>query len=157
MEVSGNQDQENRNIAVNNRNNGLHQQWDIVYVDEWKGEPKKGEMNEEYGMIVEKDFHVVSQMKEHRYLDLINNRNFVIKTPNGRNTQTWYFHQQSLTIRTRYNNQSWDIKSAGRTNQMQIWSTNSGWFQIFRYQGEKFVNIQNRKVLDVSGGKDVEG
>jgi hypothetical protein len=41
-----------------------------------------------------------------------------------------------LTIRTRYNNQSWDIKSAGKTNQMQIWSTNSGWFQIFRYQGQ---------------------
>jgi hypothetical protein len=40
---------------------------------------------------------------------------------------------------------------------MQIWSTNSGWYQIFRYQGEQFVNIQNRKVLDVTGGKDVEG
>jgi len=86
MEVVGNVDQENRNIGVNGRNNGLHQQWDIVYVDEWKGEPVKGEMNEEFGMIVEKDFHVVSQLKENRYLDLINNRNMVIKTPNGRNT-----------------------------------------------------------------------
>jgi hypothetical protein len=26
------------------------------------------------------------------------------------------------------NNQSFDIKNAGRTNNMQIWSTNSGWF-----------------------------
>jgi hypothetical protein len=114
-------------------------------------------MNEEFGLIVEKDFHVVSQMAENRYLDLINNRNMVIKTPNGRNTQVWYFHQQSLTIRTRLNNQSWDIKSAGKTNNMQIWSTNSGWFQIFRYQNMQFVNVQNRKVLDVSGGKDLEG
>ena len=40
---------------------------------------------------------------------------------------------------------------------MQIWSTNSGWFQIFRYQNMQFVNVQNRKVLDVSGGKDLEG
>jgi hypothetical protein len=118
MEVTGNQDRENNNIGVNSRTNGLHQQWDVIYVDEWKAEPKKGEMNEEFGLIVEKDFHVVSQMGENRYLDLINNRNMVIKTPNGRNTQVWYFHQQSLTIRTRLNNQSWDIKSAGRTNNM---------------------------------------
>jgi membrane carboxypeptidase/penicillin-binding protein PbpC len=52
----------------------------------------------------------------------------VIKTPNGRNTQTWWFDQKSLTIRTKLNNQSWDIKSSGKTNDMQIWSTNSGWF-----------------------------
>jgi hypothetical protein len=32
------------------------------------------------------------------------NRNMVIKTPNGRKTQVWYFHQLSKTIRTRLNN-----------------------------------------------------
>jgi hypothetical protein len=62
-----------------------------------------------------------------------------------------------LTIRTRYNNQSWDIKSAGKTNDMQIWSTNSGWFQIFKYENNQFINWTNNKVLDVRGGKDVEG
>jgi hypothetical protein len=81
----------------------------------------------------------------------------VIKTPNGRKTQKWYFHQQSLTIRTRYNNQSWDIKSAGKTNDMQIWSTNSGWFQVFKYDKNQFINWSNSKVLDVKGGKDEEG
>jgi hypothetical protein len=40
---------------------------------------------------------------------------------------------------------------------MQVWSTNSGWFQIFRYVGEQFINIQNKKALDVSGSRDVEG
>jgi hypothetical protein len=40
---------------------------------------------------------------------------------------------------------------------MQVWSTNSGWFQIFRYEGEFFMNPTNNKVLDVSGGKDDEG
>jgi hypothetical protein len=63
-----------------------------------------------------------------------------------------------LTIRTRYNNQSWDIKSAGKTKDMQIWSTNSGWFQIFKYENNQFINfVQNNKVLDVRGGKDAEG
>jgi hypothetical protein len=99
-----------------------------MYVDEWKGEPQKGELNEKFGLYVERPFHIVSQLPENRYLDLINNRNMVIKTSNGRNSQVWYFHQLSLTIRTKYNNQSFDIKSSGKTKNMQIWSTNSGWW-----------------------------
>jgi len=106
----------------------IHQQFDIVYVHQWKGEPKKGELNERFGLYVERDFYVVSQLPDNRYLDLINNRNMVIKTPNGRRTQKWYFHQQSLTIRTRYNNQSFDITNNGRSTAMRIWSTNSNWW-----------------------------
>jgi hypothetical protein len=52
----------------------------------------------------------------------------VIKTQNGQKGQIWWFDQQSFTIKTKINNQSWDIKSAGKTNDMQIWSTNSQWF-----------------------------
>jgi len=73
-------------------------------VDEYPEEPKKGELNKQFGLYVERPFYIVSQMSSNRYLDLINNRDFAIKTPNGRNTQTWYFHQQSLTIRTKLNN-----------------------------------------------------
>jgi hypothetical protein len=40
---------------------------------------------------------------------------------------------------------------------MQIWSTNSGWFQIFKYGKSQFTNWSNNKVLDVRGGKDAEG
>jgi hypothetical protein len=57
-------------------------------------------------------------LSSNKYLDLIDNRNMVIKTPNGRKTQVWYFHQQSLTIRTRYNNQSFDIQNSGRTQNL---------------------------------------
>ena len=71
---------------VFNRHNRLSQQWDIVYADEWKGEPTKGQMNDKFGLYVDRTFYVVSEMKSNRYLDLINNRNMVIKTPNGRNT-----------------------------------------------------------------------
>lgn len=87
MEVVGNVDTENRNIGVNpQNNNGLNQQWDIIYADEWKGEPGKGELNEEFGLYVERPFYVVSELSSKKYLDLINNRNFALKTPNGRNT-----------------------------------------------------------------------
>ena len=46
MDVSGNSDTENRDIIMYKKHGGLNQQWDIVYADEWKGEPGKGELNE---------------------------------------------------------------------------------------------------------------
>jgi hypothetical protein len=39
-------------------------------------------MNEDFGLIVDKDFYVVSALSSGRYLDLISNRNLVIKTSN---------------------------------------------------------------------------
>jgi hypothetical protein len=128
MAVQGAIDAENRNIVVENKNGKVHQRWKVVYVDEYEKEPTKGQLNKKFGLYVERDFYVVSALPEGRYLDLINNRNMVQKVRNGRRTQVWYFHQQSLTIRTRYNNQSWDITNSGKTNNMQIWSTNSGWW-----------------------------
>jgi len=53
-------------------------------------EPKRGEMNERFGLRVGLPFQVVSGLGEGRYLDLIS-RNMVIKTPNGRTSQQWYF------------------------------------------------------------------
>jgi hypothetical protein len=128
LDVQGGVDAENRQMIVWNKHGKINQQFDIIYVDEWPEEPKKGELNEDYGLYVERPFYIQTALASHRYLDLINNRNMVIKIPNGRNTQVWYFDQKSKTIKTKLNNQSWDIKSAGKTNNMQVWSTNSGWF-----------------------------
>jgi hypothetical protein len=162
MDVHGGVDAEQRQMIVWNKHGKINQQFDIVYADEYPKEPVKGELNEDFGLYVERPFYIATQMTSHRYLDLINNRNMVIKTPNGRKTQQWYFDQKSLTIKTKLNNQSWDIKNSGKTNNMQVWSTNSGWFQIFKYVSETktqgmFVNMSNGKVLDVTGGKDTEG
>jgi len=33
-----------------------------VYADEWKGEPTKGQLNTDFGLYVERDFYVVSQL-----------------------------------------------------------------------------------------------
>jgi len=160
VDVHGGVDAESRNVIMWTKHGKINQQWDIVYADEYPDEPKKGELNKDFGLYVERPFFIMSQLSSGRYLDLIDNKNFAIKTPNGRKSQIWYFHQVSKTIRTKYNNQSWDIKNAGKTTNMQIYSTNSGWFQIFRYGGEKdahFENLYNKKCLDVHGGKDEEG
>jgi hypothetical protein len=128
LDVQGQIDTEGRHIAVSPKDGKMSQQWDIVYLDDWKGEPKKGEMNTDTGFFVQRPFYLVSELKANRYLDLINNRNAVIKTRNGRNTQVWYFDQTTLTVKTKLNNQSWDIPSSGKAKTFQIWSTNSNWW-----------------------------
>jgi len=129
VSILSNIDAENKHITVNEKpDQRISQEWDIVYADEWKGEPGKGELNEDYGLYIERPFYIKSAMGTHRYLEVINNRQIVIKTQNGQKGQIWYFDQKSFTIKTKINNQSWDIKSAGKTDNMQIWSTNSQWF-----------------------------
>lgn len=98
MDVSGGADQEGRNIIVWNKHGRVNQQWDIVYADEMKDEPKKGELNKDFGFYVERPFHIVSQMAANRYLDVLGN-NMVIKTPNGYDTQVWWFDQKSRTVK----------------------------------------------------------
>jgi hypothetical protein len=103
MEVSGAVDAENRDIFMSNYNGKREQQWDLIYAKDWKGEPKKGEWNRDYGMIVDMDFYIISRLGQGRYLDYVT-RDLIIKTQNGRNSQKWYFHQPSRTIRSREKN-----------------------------------------------------
>jgi hypothetical protein len=113
-----------------NKNGKDSQRWKVVYVDKYEGEPTKGQMNTKFGLYVERDFHIVSAMETHRYLDLdVSNRYMSLKTSNGRKQQVWYFDQRSLTIKSRWNTgKSFDIYNSGRTNNMQVWSTNGKWW-----------------------------
>jgi len=52
-----------------------------------KDPPKKGEMNEEFNLVVERPFYIVSHLTSGRYLDIINRNDVVIKTFNGFPTQ----------------------------------------------------------------------
>ena len=68
-----------------NGKNPKSQQWDIYYVDEtYPDEPKKGEINTEFGLYVDRTFYIVSELNDHRYLSLPDNVNPAIKTRNGR-------------------------------------------------------------------------
>jgi hypothetical protein len=43
VNVQGKTDTEGRHVQCNeNKKHEIHQQWDIIYADEWKGEPGKG-------------------------------------------------------------------------------------------------------------------
>jgi hypothetical protein len=86
MDVHGGSDTENRQMIVWNKHGKLNQQFEIIYADEYPKEPVKGELSPDFGLYVERDFYVISKLPSNRYLDLISNRNMVIKTQNGRKT-----------------------------------------------------------------------
>jgi hypothetical protein len=128
MDVHGNRDEENRDIIMYNKHGRLNQQWDLIYKDKYPRDPKKGELNRDFGLIVERDFHIVTRMSSGRYVEVIDGRNLVIKTRNGNKTQRFWFDQKTLTIKTRYNNQSIEIQNSGKHANLRIWSTNSKWW-----------------------------
>jgi len=97
-------------------------------MKDWKGEPKTGELNGDFGFYVNKDMHIISALGEKRYLDFFDGTNLVIKSQNGRRTQLWYFHQASRTVRSRNNNKSFDIHNKGSSKHMQVYSTSSNWW-----------------------------
>jgi hypothetical protein len=100
MDVKDNRDVEQQNIQVLNKGNGLNQQWNLIFADEYPEDPKKGELNQDLGLFVERPFYIVSQMDEHRYVDVNDSNTGVIKTRNGNPTQVWYFDQKTLTIKS---------------------------------------------------------
>ena len=98
MDVAGYKDKQHNNIGVYRRHNKLNQQFDLIYVDEMPDPPRRGELNSDFNFFVERPFYVVSGLDRGRYLDILG-RNMVIKTPNGRNTQLWWFDQKTKTIK----------------------------------------------------------
>lgn len=122
--VQGKSDTENRQVIKENKSKTEedHQQWNIVYVDESPNVPNKG-YDKEWGMKISEPFHIVTQMTSNRYIDLISNR-LVIKTPNGKDTQKWYFDFKTKTIKSKSNDQSID----SRNTFLYIYGTNSQWY-----------------------------
>jgi len=125
---------------VEQKNGKIHQKWKLVYVEDYKPEPAKGQFHPRFGLYVERNFYIVSQLPSGKYLEIPDHRNLAIKTRNGRKTQVWYFHRETLTIRSAYTHQSFEIRNNGKTNDLRVWATNSAWFQVFKYENNQFIN-----------------
>jgi hypothetical protein len=73
----------------------------MIYKKEWK-EYKTGDVHKGSGLRIGKDFHIISTFGRRRYLDFTNeSRNLIIKTQNGKKSQTWYFDVKTMSIRNR--------------------------------------------------------
>jgi hypothetical protein len=128
LDVSGNRDVENQAIINYKKHGGLNQQFDVIYADRYPRDPKKGELNKDFGLYVDRTFYIASQMRSGRYIQVVGGRNIAIKTRNGRKSQQWWFDQKTLTIKTRSNNQSIEIENSGKKANLRVWSTHSQWW-----------------------------
>lgn len=158
MEVQSNKDAENVNIGIGKRRNTLNQRWEITYANKLVIDItyKKGELNKQFGLYVERQFSVVSRMSSRRYLDIVGNK-IVIKRRNGFNSQKWFFDQNTRTIKSvQFRNLSWNIMSAGKGRSLEVYRTTGEWFQSFKYTGQTFMNKRNL-YLTVQDNKDQEG
>lgn len=128
MDVSNYQDTEGRAVGIYRRHNKSNQQFDIVYVDEMPAMLKKGEKNEKFGFYIERPFYIISQLPGGRFLDVRGN-NLVINSRSESKMQQWQYNERTRTVQNIGRpNWSLDIRSAGRSKNMQIWHTNSGWW-----------------------------
>lgn len=111
MQVRGKNRQEFENAQIGHfkKNGNEEQLFDLVYADEMPPELKKGQKNEDFGLLVDTPFHVISLLPSGKYLDLIG-RNMVLKTRNGLPGQEWFFDQRTKTIKSmRTRSYSWTI------------------------------------------------
>jgi hypothetical protein len=157
--VYGNVDAENRQVyrehTKKTDGDNWYQLWDIVYVDE---APNLEEgYAEEWGMHINRPFHIISEFGENRFLDLVSNRG-VIKTRNGRDTQVFRFDMRYRTLKNKGYSTAWSHSLDMRNQWMYVYGTGSQWHQLFRYnvQTRQFYN-QRGKVLDIKNNKDNEG
>jgi DNA-binding transcriptional regulator of glucitol operon len=111
-------------------------------------------------MYINRPFHIVSEVGEKRFLDLVSNRG-VTKTRNGRDTQVWRFDMTYRTLKNKGYSTAWSHSLDMRNTWMYVYGTGSQWHQLFRYNPKtrQFYN-QRGKVMDINNGnkiKDQEG
>jgi hypothetical protein len=132
LDVAYGHDENNKNVEVAKLTKKASQQWEIMYVDEMKPDPKKGELSGEFGMYVERLFYIVSGLQSGRYLDIVKGKP-VIKTPNGFDSQKWYFDYKTKSIKTdQPKHFALTIATSGnsktRTNVLHMEKIESGWW-----------------------------
>lgn len=127
LDVHGGVDTEYRNVWMYGINRSPAQRWAIRYIDEYR-DPEDGEMGTGWGFKVNTDFYLISAMGGRRYLDLVGNAS-VVKVPNGRTSQKWFFDWKTKTIRSRRTvSYALQIVSNGGGQDMVVAGVNSNWW-----------------------------
>lgn len=132
------------------------QRWNLVYRDEWKP-VKTGTFVAEYGLHHNRKFVIQSQLPTRRLLSYISGK-AVIKTDVSQKYQQFFFDYWAKCIKTSVNSQCMQQQSIdGRGHgPINFAGSNQQTTQMFSYRGAYLVNAARGKVLDVSGGRDVE-
>jgi len=156
VEIAGGKDSEGASLTVSKRTNALYQQWTVVYSDKAKALKTEG-LKEDFGWHIGRPFYIITKMGSGRALEVVGGRNVVLKWKQYKNiNQQFYFDNESKTIRSQASrSKALEIQNSGTSSNLQVWTVNGRWWQMFRLKGENIVN-EKGKVLDVSGGRDAE-
>jgi hypothetical protein len=90
-------------VKVEKATSAWSSKFEMMYSDTMPPEIKKGDLNPRWGLKHDVTFHIVTELDSKRYLDMLAPDRFVIKTPNGFKTQSFYFDGLSKTIKSSSN------------------------------------------------------
>jgi hypothetical protein len=99
-----------------------YQKWNIVYADEM--DTLTSGYSSEWGWHIMREFHIVSDYGQHRFLDLVSNR-VVIKTHNHRDSQIFRFDMQYRTLKCKGYSTAWSHSLDMRNKWMYVYGTGS--------------------------------
>jgi hypothetical protein len=134
VNVYGNTDTEMRQVyRETTKKDEDYQKWDIVYADEAPN--MSSGYAAEWGWHIMREFHIVSDFGEKRFLDLISNR-AVIKTHNHRDSQVFRFDMTYRTLKCKGYSTAWSHSLDMRNTWMYVYGTGSQWHQLFKYNKE---------------------
>jgi len=106
----------------------MSQRWSIVYVDEDKAAPKKGDYMQDVGFYALRPFYIESLAGGNRFVSIISN-NVSITAQTGEVNQKFFFDPTTMSIKTMsQNNRSLNIASNGRSTNLEINGTNGQWW-----------------------------
>lgn len=108
----------------NKKNDDDYQKWDIVYTDNMA--TLTSGYNAEWGWHINREFHIISDYGEHRFLDLVSNR-VVIKTHNHRDSQIFRFDMTYRTLKAKGYSTAWSHSLDMRNKWMYVYGTGSQW------------------------------
>jgi hypothetical protein len=120
-----------------------------------KGGDDDKSIEDEFGMELGREFHIVTMQSSGRLMDVIGNQ-VVIKTENKMDSQTWYFDKVSRSIINKTYKQALDMRS---NKQLYTYALNTPAAnhhqQVFKYTKQStFLNIVDETKLIASlGGK----
>jgi hypothetical protein len=114
---------------MGNKVHATHQRWKIVYTEKEVEIKTKG-ISTDFGFHIGRPFYIVTKMGSKRAIEVTGGRNLVLKWKKWNSqSQQFYFDNATKTIKSQqYKDRSFDIQNAGKSSNMQIWSTNGRWF-----------------------------
>jgi hypothetical protein len=136
--------------------NARSQHWNVIYVDEIPREPTKGQMHPSYGLVVERDFYLVTAMPSRRMASYRQGSTSIhLKDRVNLSSQRWFFDGKKKCIRNREHSHVLTAYTNKTFRMLAQNSNNVG--QYFKYDGTYLAASAYSTVLEIPGSNDYEG